>query len=168
MRQNPAFQFIPELIGDFSHVMELSGNPKRLYIETAIEALHAATDVFTAFQEYTNTKNKKQTEQNLRKRYSDLEKTRFSNYEEEAIRKLDVAYEKLKSKVRDGEFRDKEVRVFISSLQEELRKAIGIFKNMQADPDYPDRSNVEEVTRRTMRVYKNLLTIYIEEDKDNG
>ena len=168
MRQNAAFQFIPELIGDFSHVMELSGNPKRLYIETAIKTLYAATDVFTAFREYTNTKKKKQTEQNLRKRYNDLEKTRFSNYEEEAVRKLDVAYEKVKSKVRDGKFRDKEVREFISSLQEELRKAIGIFKNMQADPDYPDRSNVEEVTRRTMRVYKNLLTIYIDEDKDNG
>ena len=161
MRQNDAFLFIPELIGDFAHVMELSGNPKQMYIETAIATLHAVTDVFTAFEEYANTKYKKQTEQTLHKHYSDLEKTRFSNYEEEAVRKLDVAYEKVRSKIQDGELLDMEARVFISSLQKELHKAIGIFKNMQIDPDYPDSSKVEEVTRRAMRVYKNLLTIYI-------
>ena len=162
------FRFIPELIGDFSHVMELSGNPKMLYVEAAMNSLHAVTSVFAALEEHTNTESMLMTEQTLRKEYSDLEKVRNSNYEEEVIRKLDITFETLKSKVRDGKFWDKEVREFIDILKKELNRMIDIFHNMQLDPDHPERANIEEVTRKTVRAYNNLLTIYIEEDQENG
>ena len=49
-----------------------------------------------------------------------------------------------------------------------INRMIDIFHNMQLDPDHPERANIEEVTRKTVRAYNNLLTIYIEEDQENG
>jgi len=64
MREEAAFRFVPELIGDFSHVMKLSGNPKVLYVEAAVATLYAAVDVFAVIKEYGNTKRKKTTKEN--------------------------------------------------------------------------------------------------------
>ena len=65
MRQEAAFRFIPELIGDITHTMELSGNPKLLYVEAAVNTLHMAADVFGSVEEHKNTKRKKETKQAL-------------------------------------------------------------------------------------------------------
>ena len=80
----------------------------------------------------------------------------------------DKCYEKVKIKIRNGNFRDQEVRSFIKSLQDSLKRMLDIFQEIQADPDYPDRSRVEEITRRTLRDYQKLLTIYIEEENNDG
>ena len=168
MRQEAAFRFIPELIGDITHTMELSGNPKLLYVEAAVNTLHMAADVFEPVEEHKNTKRKKETKQALQEKYSELEKARTDHYIQEAVRNIDNTYERLKIKVRDGQFRDKEVRKFINCLKEELHKVIDIFNDMQIDPDYPNRSKVEEVTRKSLRDYKKLLTFFIEEEEKDG
>lgn len=168
MRQTRAFQFIPELIGDFAHTMELSSNPKLLYVEVAISTLHMAADVFQTIEEHINTKSKKETEQAILDMYSGLGKKRTENYVQEAVRQIDVAYEYIRIKVRNGQFRDKEVRNFISCLKEELYKVIEIFSEMQMKPDFPNRGKVEEVTRKTLRDYNKLLNIFIEEEENDG
>ena len=168
MRQEAAFRFIPELIGDITHTMELSGNPKMLYVEAAVNTLHMAADVFGAVEEHINTKRKKETKQLLQEKYIAMEKTRTDHYIQEAILNIDNTYERLKMKVRDGQFRDTEVRKFIGCLKEELHKVIDIFNDMQIDPDYQDREKVEEVTRKSLRDYNKLLTIFIEEEEKDG
>ena len=168
MRQEAAFRFIPELIGDITHTLELSGNPKLLYVEAAVNTLHMAADVFESVEEHTNTKREKEIKQALQEKYSKLERTRTDHYIQEAVRNIDNTYEHLKMKVRDGQFRDTEVRKFINCLKEELHKVIDIFNDMQIVPDYPDREKVEEVTRKSLRDYKKLLTIFIEEEEKDG
>lgn len=160
MRREAAFRFIPELIGDIAHTMELSGNPKLLYVEAAVNTLHMAADVFDAVEEHINTKRKKETKQVLKEKYSELKKARTEHYIQEAVHNIDNTYERLKIKVRDGQFRDTEVRKFINCLKEELHKVIEIFNDMQIDPDYPDREKVEEVTRKSLRDYNKLLTYF--------
>ena len=168
MRQAKAFKFIPELIGDFARTMELSSNPKLLYVEAAISTLHMAADVFQTIEELINTKHKKETEQAILDIYRGLEKKRTENYVQEAARQIDIAYECVRVKVHNGQFRDKEVRNFISCLKEELYKVIEIFSEMQMKPDFPNRGKVEEVTRKTLRDYNKLLKIFIEEEENDG
>ncbi|WP_026527807.1 hypothetical protein [Butyrivibrio sp. VCD2006] len=168
MRQEAAFNFIPELIGDFVHTMELSENPKLLYLEAAIRTLHMAADVYESVEEHNNTKKKDEKKRALQKEYSELEKNRTEHYVQEAARKIDITYERVKIKIHDGDFRDKEVRKFISCLSEELHKARDIFNDIQIDPDYPYRDEVEEVIRKTLRDYNKLLTVFIEEEDNNG
>lgn len=168
MRREAAFRFIPELIGDITHTMELSENPKLFYVEAAINTLHMAADIFESFEEHKNTKRIRETKQVLLEKYSDLERTRKDHYIQEAVRNIDNEYERLKIKVRDGQFRDAEVRKFITCLKKDLHKVIGIFNDMQLDPDYQDRSKVEEVTRKSLRDYNRLLTVLIEEEKKDG
>lgn len=168
MRQGAAFRFIPELIGDATHVMEMSENPKLLYIEAAIGTLHMAADVFEAVEEHINTKRKNEAEQIIRKRYRELADIRTKNYREEELRTLDITFEKVKTKIRDGHFRDNAVRGFINSLKNELHKVLDIFSGIQIDPDYPDRAKIEELTRKSLRDYNKLLTIYIEEENEDG
>lgn len=168
MRKGAAFRFIPELLGDFEHVMELSGNPKLLYVDSALNTMHAASDVFQTFEEYGNTKRKIETLEAIKKKYKDLEGIRLKNYQDEEIHRLDIAYEKVKNKIQNGQFGDKEVRSFIQSLEKDLKKAVGLFQEIQADPDYPERAQVEEIARKTIRDYQKILRIYIEEEEKNG
>lgn len=168
MSKDSAFHFIPELIGDYAHVIELSADPKRLYIETAVRTLHSVADVFEAFGEYRITRRKRDTEKTLKEEYEKLIEDRYENYSEEILRKIDVDYECLKDKINKGNFRNKEIRKFIKCLQDELLKAVNIFNTIKEDPDYRDWAKVEEVIRKAWHDYNKLLTIYIEEDEDNG
>lgn len=168
MRQKAAFRFIPQLIGDIAHTMELSGNPQMLYVEAAINTLHMAADVFETVQEHENTKRKKQAKQTLQEKYSELKEERTDHYIQETVRNIDITYERLKIRVRDGQFRDTEVRKFLNCLTQELHKVIDIFNDMQINPDYPDRAKVEEVTRKVLRDYNKLLTIFVEEEEKDG
>lgn len=166
MRKEVAFNFIQELIGDYAHVMELSRNPKMLYIETAFETLHTAVEVYGTFEEYNNTKRKMETKQIIQQKYNDLKTEATLNYTLEESRRLDVEYEKVKSKINDKNFRDKEVQDFIKYLKMDLQKVYKIFQKAQVDPDYPERTRIEEIARRTLRDYNKLLTIFIEEEKN--
>ena len=168
MRKEKAFQFIPELIGDIARTMELSGNPAELYVETAVNTLKMAAAVFESVEEHKNTKRKIETKLALQEKYSEMDKARTDNYLQEAVRNIDNTYECLKMKIHDGQFRDTEVRRFINCLKEKLHKVIGIFNDMQIDPDYPDCSKVEEVTRKSLREYNKLLLIFIEEEEKDG
>ena len=114
MGQNEAFRFIPELIGDIAHVMELSENPTQLYIEVAVNTLHMAADLFESVEEHKNTKRKKEAKQSLQEKYSELERVRTDHYIQEAVRNIDNIYERLKIRVRDGQISDTEVRKFIN------------------------------------------------------
>lgn len=160
MRREAAFQFIPELIGDFSHAMELSANPKLLYVEAAISTIHMAADVYTAFEEYNNTKRKKETEKALKEKYDELDNKKNSNYEIEALKRLELEYEKVRLKLRNEQFQDAQVREFIRYLQKDLKKACDFWGSIQLDPDYPERAKVEEITRKTIRDYNKLISIF--------
>ena len=168
MKTDKAFHFIPELLGDYAHVMEISGNPNRLYVETAVSTLHMAASVFEAFEEHRITQQKRGAEEFLQEKYERLREERYENYIEETIRKIDADYERVKDKIGKGQIRSKEVRKFIKCLQDELLKAVDIFNDMKTDPDYPDVAKVEEVIRKSWHDYNKLLSIYIEEDEDNG
>ena len=166
MKREIAFRFIPELIGDIAHTIELSGNPKMLYVESAINTLHMAADVLQSVEEHINTKQKNEIKKALQEKYSEMERVRTDHYIQEAVRNIDITYEQIKIQVKNGQFRNVEVRNFIKCLKEELHKVIDIFNDIQVDPDYPNRDNIEEITRRTLQDYKNLLTVFIEEEKD--
>ena len=168
MRRDKAFRIIPALIGDFAHVKELSSNPTLLYIEAAVESLHAAVDVFMLFEEYSNSKYKKEIEKAIRNKYQELGKKRLDDYEKEAVQKIDLRYRELKLLISDGRYKDDRVSKYIISLRKELYRIIDIFPIIQGDPDYPDKSGLEEALRRVMRAYNKLLTLYIQEDRNNG
>ena len=168
MRREAAFRFIPELLGDINHVMELSKNPKRLYVEVAVDSLHAGVKTITAFIEHSNTKHKKDTLKALQKQYEDLGQKSIDNYIEEAVRKIDIDYEQIKANIAKMQFRSSEIRAFIDCLSNELRRVIDILTVIQADPDYPDRADVEETLRKTMRTHQKLLTLHIEEGQKDG
>jgi len=168
VRKGNAFHFIPELIGDYVHVMEISRDPNRLYIETAVNTLHMAASVFEAFEEHSITQRKREAAWALQEEYEKLKEERYEHYTEEMLRKIDLDYEKVKDRISKGQFRSKEVRKFIKCLQDELFKAVDIFNKIKMDSDYPDWAKVEEVMRRAWHDYNKLLTIYIEEDEDNG
>ena len=160
MRKAVAFNFIPELIGDFTHVMELSGNPKALYVEAAVRTLHTAVEVFSAFEEYRNTKNKIKTMQAIQQKYCNLKMESILNDQTEELRRLDNEYKKLEIIINNGRFQDRGVREFIRYLQAELWKIYDIFQNTQIDSDYPERQRVDETARRVLRDHNKLLTIY--------
>ena len=166
MRHNTAFQFIPELIGDFGHVMKLSKNPKQLYIESAINTLHSAASVFSASREHNNTKQKRETAQKLRQMYDEMERARTDNYVAEALHKLDITYEAIRSRISDGQFGDKEVRDFIRCLKENLNRMISILNCIPIEEQSSDSGKIEEVTRRTLRDYNKLIKEFIEEDEE--
>lgn len=167
MRKEAAFNFIPELIGDFSHVMELSVNPGLLYVEAAISTLHTAMDIFTAFETYENTKRKKEIKQELQHQYEDLGCVTTSNYQIEELQRLDIEFEKVKSQIRNGKFHDKVVRDFLKYLQKDFKRFLEAFQQTQIDPDYPEKTKVEEITRRALRDYNKLLYICIEEEENS-
>ena len=48
--------------------MELSGNPKLLYVEAAVNTLHMAADVFESVEEHKNTKRKNETKRVLQEK----------------------------------------------------------------------------------------------------
>ncbi len=165
-KEGGGFNFIPELIGDLAHVLELSANPKALYIESAVVTLRAAVDVFAAFEEYRNKKRKEETKQVIQQKYENLKKMVTLNYHTEDLRRVDVEYEKVKRKIQEGKFMDKEVRESIKLFQTDLKKVYDILQHAQIDSDYPEKQKVEELARRTLRDYNKLLTIYIEEEED--
>ena len=168
MKKEAAFRFIPELIGDFTYVIEMSANPKRLYIETAINTLHMGGTVYQAVVEHMNTNRKKKTKQIIQEKYDELQETRKNNYELEILRNIDSAYERIKLKIFGGNFRDKEVIGFIKLLEKNLKRLLDIFEKMQIEPDNPERIRVEELTRKALRDYKRLITTFIEEEENNG
>ena len=163
MRRGSAFQFIQELIGDYAHVMEISENPRLLYIETIIESLHTAANVFQAIEEHRNTQKKKETVNQLEKDYNELANDRLANYSIEEAKKIDALYEKVKQQISAGRFRDAEVIQFISYLGADLKKVNDIYSSIQRLPDYPDSFKIEERLRKAMRDYRKLITLFIEE-----
>ena len=168
MREGTAFHFIPELLGDINRVIELSGNPKRLYIEAAIGTLHSAASVFACVQDHINTKHKEEISQILNENYKDLDEKKNMNHIEEELCKIDIAYESVKLKIQNGQFRDVTVKQFINKIKDELHRVYGIFKIIQADSDYSDKSKIEEVARKTLRDYNKIITVCIEEEKIDG
>ena len=165
MRQETAFRFIPELIGDFSQTMELSNNPQLMYVDTAVNTLHMASNVFNLVSEHNNTKRKRELLKKLQAKYGEIEKTRIDHFVQETIQEVDIEYEKTRTKIKQGKFRDKEVSACIRRLKENLYKMLDIFNEIQKDPDDPNRQQIEEVTRRAFRDYNNLINNYIVEEE---
>ena len=100
--------------------------------------------------------------------YDELIETKKKDYELEILNNIDVTYEHIKLKVSEGKFRDKEVTNFIKLLEKRLQRLLEILKEVQVEPDYPDRTKIEELTRKALRDYRRLITIYIEEEDSNG
>ena len=167
MRNGAAFNFIPELLGDASHILELSANPTRLYVESAIKTLHMASNVIQAFTEHLNTVDKARLKRVTIEKYNKLELVKLENSINEEVLRLDNEYESIKIKIRDGEFRDRAVREFIGYIGDELKKVLDILNEMDSESDFSEQSKVEEIMRRTLRDYNKIITIYVEED-NNG
>lgn len=163
MKRGAAFRFIPELVGDFAHVSELSRNPILMYAESAMSTMHMAASVFESIEEHINTKRKKETEEAIRKRYGQLLDIRARNFREEELSRLDADFEMVREKVRDGLFRDEVVRDFLSLLQARLAKVLEAFSDYGMDPDDAEQSRIDELTRKALHDYKKLLSAIIEE-----
>jgi hypothetical protein len=79
----------------------------------------------------------------------------------------------VRAKVQDGLFRDEMVRDFVALLQERLFKVREFFIDAQLDSDYAEQSRIDELTRKALRDYSSLITIYMEEgnacgEEENG
>ena len=98
----------------------------------------------------------------MKEEYKELIRIKTEHYVQETVQNIDITYEKLKIKIRDGKLRDTEVRAFIRCLGDELNKVNDIFNNIK-DLEGLKRDNLEEIMRKTIRAYNNLLKIYIEE-----
>ena len=168
MRQGAAFQFIQELIGDYAHVMKMSENPSSFYVETAIQSLHAAADVFLAIEEHRNSKKKKETADLLQDNYERLASERMKHYCSDEIQKIDLMYEEVRQQINAGEFRNTKVMEIIPYLRDDLKKTIDLYSYIQARYDYLDSLKVEERLRKAVRDYNRLINISIEEDETNG
>lgn len=167
MRQKAAFVFIPELVGDFFHVMEVSGNPRQLYIEAAVRTLHMGGDLIRAITEHKSTEEKIRTKKQIEEAYDSIKREKLEYYEEEVLSNIDISYQKIKQKISEGQFRDKEVRSFIKLLEKELQRLFDAFSGIQVDSDLPEASRIDEVARKSLRDYKKLLSLFIEEE-NNG
>lgn len=168
MNKKPAFRFIPELIGDITHVMELSKNPSQLYLESAISTLHAGFDVYQAVIERRNTEEKEKTKQQIQQVYDKLQEERVNNYEQEILNQINVGYEKVKCKIGEGQFWDNEVRAFVKQIEANLNRLIDILKDLENDPDNLNKNKVDELMRRALRDYNRLLKSFVEEGENNG
>ncbi|MCQ2522036.1 MAG: hypothetical protein MJ105_06620 [Lachnospiraceae bacterium] len=157
MRKEKAFNFIPELVGDFSKVMKLTENPTMLYVESAVSTIKTAAAIFKTIKECENTRHMKETMQGIQGKYEETKDAHFANLEEEEIRKLDIEYEKVKMKLRDREFRDEVVMKFIGLLKKNLEKIINIKGNMPIDSEYVERDKIDEMFRRALRDYNRLV-----------
>ena len=168
VRQGIAFRFLPELVGDCAHLFAISKTQNRLFIETALETIHAAAGVYAAIIEHANTNRKKELGKIIHENYRYKEQLRIDNLEVEEVKKLDIEYAKVKERIAAGQFRDKEVRAFLDYLRRDLEKVLGFFRDMQHDPNYPEPWRIEEITRKTMRDYNRLLKISIEGEESDG
>lgn len=168
MRHGIAFRFLPELVGDCAHLLMISKTQNRLFVETALETIHAAAGVYAAIIEHATTNYKNELANSIHEKNRHKVQLRIDNLEVEEVKKLDIEYAKVKERIVAGQFRDKEVRVFLNYLRRDLEKVLGYFRNMQHDPDFPDPWRIEEITRKTFRDYNRLLKISIEGDKSDG
>lgn len=173
MSRGVAFRFIPELVHDIARVHELSRNPMLMYLESAMGTMHMAASVFETVEEHINTKRKMEAEQVIRKTYGQLADIKAKNFRDEELRKIDADYEAVRAKVQDGLFRDEMVRDFVALLQERLFKVREFFIDAQLDSDYAEQSRIDELTRKALRDYSSLITIYMEEgnacgEEENG
>ena len=168
MRKKPAFRFFDELIGDYIKVNKMIHDPKMLFVESGVNTLNMAVDVYSAIVEHIKTKNKADMLETVKERYDEYEEKIQENQLKEAAYNADIEFEKIKIKVQKGQFNDRVVRSFIDSLVKNLRIVNELFQNVQIEPDSSEMPRVEEVVRRTIRDLKNLISIYIEEDKQYG
>ena len=145
MRQGPAFRFIPELIGGITHIMTISRGPQ-LYIETGMETLHMASNVFQAIIEHSNTKSKEQTLKTIRETYKEIE-----------LKKLDAQYEKIKQSIKAEQFASETVVEFSSTMHAMIRKYISCLNQLQSGTDYTKRSQVEENIRKAINSYYKMM-----------
>lgn len=80
----------------------------------------------------------------------------------------------MKTKVKDGLFRDEIVRGFVPLLQARLSKVLDAFRDVNLDSNYAEQSRIDELTRKALRDYKNLVSIQVEngnandKEKDNA
>ena len=165
MKGETAFNFIPELIGDVAYVKELSNSPKTLYVKSVLNALQAVANIFGTFEEYKNTKSKIRSKQAIQNVYDDLKTDAVLNYQIEEIQRLNIEFESIKIKIQKEEFSDKEVRGFIKRMEMQIQRVLEILHEFQSDPDYPDKTVIEEATRKLLRDYGKLLSLYIEEEE---
>ena len=163
-----AFRFIPELVGDFAYVMEISKNPVRLYIETAIETLRMGKSIFQAIEEHYKRRNKDKTKKQIQKEYRGLEDIREINKELEMLGEIDSSYNSIKQKITEEKFKDNEVKEFLNLLKTNIKKLNDILKGYQVDPDNPEKIRVEELTRRALRDYTRLISEIIKEEEIDG
>lgn len=174
MNRGVAFRFIPELVHDLAHVSELSRNPTLMYLESAMSTIHMAASVFETVEERKNTIRKKETEHAFLEEYVRLTDIKVKDFRNEELRRLDVAFEEVKTKVKDGLFRDEIVRGFVPLLQARLSKVLDAFRDVNLDSNYAEQSRIDELTRKALRDYKNLVSIQVEngnandKEKDNA
>lgn len=161
MRNGPAFNIVPQLVGDVVKVLTLSHNPSQLYVEASVETIHMACSLFELIRARKNT-------QALEKMLSQVKIEYLKNLSIEKAKELELRYDQVRQLIEDKRFSDETVRSFISLLQKDIWQISESIKTLAIDPEDPQWDEVQEVFRRTLRDNNRLLKIYIEEDSTNG
>ncbi|WP_026495876.1 hypothetical protein [Butyrivibrio sp. WCD3002] len=162
MRNKQAFVFIPELVGDFKHVIDLSQNPGILYVETAIKTLHMASSLYRAYVEHTITNQLEEEVKNLQERIDEIELQRIKDYESEILNLIDIDYQRIRAKLEERKFNDEQVIGFISCIKKELERLNSFLAKISDDDiNYNDLDLVEEMRRRSLRDYKRIITEFV-------
>lgn len=161
MRNGPAFNIVPQLVGDVAKVFSLSHNPSQLYVEASVETIHMACSVFELIKTRKNT-------QALEKMLSQVKTEYLENLSIEKAKELEIKYDQVKQSIEDKRFSDETVRSFISLLQRNIWQIGESIKTLEIDPEDPQWDDVQEIYRRTLRDNNRLLKICIEEDSTNG
>ena len=163
MSKNAAFRFIPELIGDYVHVMELAENPPLMFIESALETIHMASELYGTVSAFKNTKNLKDLESSLSNEYNNQKEQRAANYETEMIDKLNNEYQMIRLEIKRGKFQNEAVQGFMMRLKDNLHRVLEEYEALSLDQSFAERSRIEEVTRRAFRDYNNIVSLHLEE-----
>ena len=168
MRDGPAFRFIPELVGDIAHVLEISSNPTQLYIESGLATIKTASKIFQAIQEHKNTEQIKENAQIVREKSSQTAELRITNLEEEKIYELDLKYKRIQSKIVNSQFRDRTVRIFLHDMSDILSSFLKQLESIKEDSNnLKQREELEEIYRKALRDYNRILMMCIQEDGNN-
>ena len=168
MRQGVAFNFIPELLGDVKTVVNLSKNPKKLYLESSIETIKAAGKVFTLIGERKLTEKKKESFRNIEKQYEILCKKKLQHYEEEVAIKIEKRYQEVQYIINDRQDREMIVRDFIKDVEMELSKIIDAMRELQQYKGGEEADMMDEIYRKAVRNYRRLITTFTEGGNSHG
>ena len=160
MRKRRAFWLVPELVGEVSTIASLANSPVQLYIDTSLKVLQAAVDVYSLYQTHRNTKDMGQHLFEIKETHEEQEQIIRDRLREEQIRDIEKRYNSIKDRITELEMADEAVDSLVMIIEDNLREVIGITSAMKRDDSFCAVCEVDELYRRALRSYNNIISLY--------